>query len=194
MAFHDHACPCPLPHDELEDSQRSADRSHRCQPDPVECQHGRTGFASSGCGRVIHDDANDAARDGRTSGKFKKLCRTDPDATMATSSKAQLRPACKQHTAVDDLAGVVVDVEIVTGEEHDMDRFDERMDAIEATLGVAPARITADRLYGIGRIYAALEDRRIEAVIPPLRSPRAKAAQGFPTERFKFDPHHDVVR
>ncbi|RWR07664.1 transposase [Paenirhodobacter populi] len=103
-------------------------------------------------------------------------------------------PACKQHTAVEDLAGVVVDVEIVTGEEHDTGRFDERMDAIEATLGGAPARITADRLYGIGRIYAALEDRRIEAVIPPLRSPRAKAAQGFPTERFKFDPHHDVVR
>ena len=140
------------------------------------------------------DDAHDARRDARTSGKFKKLCRTDPDATMATSSKAALRPAYKQHTAVDDLAGVVVDVEIVTGEEHDTGRFNERLDAIEATLGVVPGRITADRLYGIGRIYAALEDRRIEAVIPPLRSPRSKVAQGFPTERFKFDPHHDVVR
>ena len=143
---------------------------------------------------AAHDDANGAERDARTSGKFKKLCRTDPDATMATSSKAPLRPAYKQHTAVDDLAGVVVDVEIVTGEEHDTGRFDERLDAIEATLGATPGRITADRLYGIGRIYAALEDRRIEAVIPPLRSPRSKAAQGFPTERFKFDPHHDVVR
>jgi len=64
------------------------------------------------------EDVNDAERDGRTSGKFKKLCRTDPDATMATSSRAPLRPAYKQHTAVDDLAGVVVDVEIVTGERH----------------------------------------------------------------------------
>lgn len=119
------------------------------------------------------DDANGAERDARTSGKFKKLCRTDPEATMATSSKAPLRPAYKQHTAVDDRAGVIVDVEIVTGEEHDTGRFDERLDAIEATFGVAPGRITADRLYGIGRIYAALEDRRIEAVIPPLRSPRS---------------------
>ncbi|WP_432621262.1 transposase [Albidovulum sp.] len=41
---------------------------------------------------------------------------------------------------------------------------------------------------------AALEDRRIEAVIRPLRSPRRKAAQGSATERFKFDPHHDAVR
>jgi len=34
------------------------------------------------------EDASDAERDARKSGKFKKLCRTDPDATMATSSKA----------------------------------------------------------------------------------------------------------
>lgn len=138
--------------------------------------------------------AHDAERDARTSGRFKKLCRTDPDATMATSSKAPLRPAYKQHTTVDDLAGVVVDVEIVTGEEHDTGRFDERLDAIEDTLGVAPGRITADTIYGVGRVYAALEDRRIEAVIPPLRSPRRKGAQGFPTERFKYDPHNDVAR
>lgn len=140
------------------------------------------------------EEANDAERDARTSGKFKKLCRTDPDATMATSSKAPLRPAYKQHTAVDDLAGIVIDVEIVTGEEHDTGRFEERLDAIEDTLGAAPGRITADTIYGVGRVYAALEDRQIEAVIPPLRAPRRQGAQGFPTERFKFDPHHDVVR
>ncbi len=146
------------------------------------------------------EDANDAERDTRTSGKFKKLCRTDPDASChccaigssdngdATSSKAPLRPAYKQHTAVDDLAGVVVDVtpkaclrhdEIVTGQEHDTGRFEERLDAIEDTLGVTPGRITADTIYGVGRVYAALEDRQIEAVIPPLRSLRRQGAQGF---------------
>jgi transposase len=143
---------------------------------------------------AAHDDANEAERDARTSGKLKKLCRTDPDATMATSSNAPLRPAYKQHTAVDDLAGVVVDVEIVTGEEHDTGQFEARLEAIEDTLGVTPGRITADTIYGVGRVYATLEDRQIEAVIPPLRSPRRQGAQGFPTERFKFDPHHDVVR
>lgn len=140
------------------------------------------------------EEANDAERDARTSGRFKKLCRTDPDATMATTSKAPLRPAYKQHTAVDDLEGIVVDVEIVTGEEHDTGRFEERLDALRGTLGVTPNRITADTIYGVGRVYAALEDRRIDAVIPPLRAPRRKGAQGFPTERFKYDPHHDVVR
>jgi transposase len=136
------------------------------------------------------EDVNDAERDARTSGKFKKLCRTDPDATMATSPKVPLRPAYKQHTAVDDLAGVVVDVtpqaclrhdEIVTGEEHDTGRFTERLGVIDETLGATPDRITADTIYGVGRVCAALEDRQIEAVIPPLRAPRRKGAQGFPT-------------
>jgi hypothetical protein len=112
----------------------------------------------------------------------------------ATSSKAPLRPAYKQHTAVDDFEGIVVDVEIVTGEEHDTGRFQERLNAIEETLGVNPGRVTADTIYGVGRVYAALEERQIEAVIPPLRSPRRQGAQGFATERFKFDPRHDIVR
>ena len=139
-------------------------------------------------------DANDAAHDARTSGKFKKLCGTDPDATMATSSMAPLRPSYKQHTAVDDMEGVVVDVEIVTGEEHDTGRFEERLDAIEETLAMAPGRITADAAYGVGKVYAVLEDREIEGVIPPRPATRRAGAQGFATERFKYDPHHDVVR
>ncbi|MGA1342287.1 MAG: transposase [Hyphomonas sp.] len=113
------------------------------------------------------EDANDGERDARTSGKFKKLCRTDPDATMATSSKAPLRPAYKQHTAVDDLEGVVVDVEIVTGEEHDTGQFEERINAMADTLAKVPDRITADAAYGVGNVYAVLEDREIEGVPRP---------------------------
>jgi IS5 family transposase len=162
------------------------------------------------------EKANNTERDARTSGAFKKLCRTDPDASCqrlrhrfekplatATSSKAPLRPTCKQHTAVDDQEGVVVDVtpqaclrhdEIVTGEQHDTGRFEERLDAIEDTVGAPPDRITADTIHGVGRVYAALERRQIEAVIPPLRTTRRRGAKGFATGRFKFDPHHDVVR
>lgn len=85
-------------------------------------------------------------------------------------------------------------MEIVTGEDHDTGRFEERLDAIEDTPGAPPNRITADTIHDVGRVYAALEERRIEAVIPPIRAPRRKGAQGFATERFRFDPHHDVVR
>lgn len=140
------------------------------------------------------EEANEAERLSRATGRHKKLCRSDPDATMATASKAPLRPAYKQHTAVDDHCGVVVDVEIVTGEEHDTGRLAERLDAMEATLGKSPERVTADAAYGIGRIYAVLEARRIDAIIPTAKVVRRAGAQGFPSDRFKYDPRHDVVR
>ena len=145
-----------------------------------------------------HLDAVEAAvaveRTVRGSGKHKKICTTDPDATMATASRAPLRPSYKQHTAVDDHAGVVVDVEIVTGEEHDAGRLDERLDAIAATLGRPASRITADAAYGIGKVYTALEARAVTGVIPPRLPTRRSNARGFPVERFKHDARHDVVR
>ncbi|KGJ05622.1 hypothetical protein SAMN04487972_10584 [Paracoccus halophilus] len=48
-------------------------------------------------------------------------------------------------------------------------------------------------LVRVGQL-AAPEDRRIEALIPPLRAYRRRGAQGFATERFRFDPHHDLVQ
>ena len=58
----------------------------------------------------------DNKKNGRQSGKYKKICVTDPDATMATNSRnRRLEPAYKQHTAVDDKVGVILDVEVTTG-------------------------------------------------------------------------------
>ena len=97
------------------------------------------------------DQANldDEDRLSRSTGKFKKLCVTDPDATMATNSAGrQLLPSCKQHTSVDDRAGIIVDIEVVTGEESDFARMFERLDALEVTLGSHPGTVTADRAYG----------------------------------------------
>lgn len=131
----------------------------------------------------------------RSTGKFKKLCITDPDATMATSSAGrQLLPSYKQHTSVDDRAGVIVDIEVVTGEESDFARMSERLDALEVTLGRRPGTVTADRAYGIGRVYVALSRREIEAVIPPRPVTRPGSAKGFPVERFRYDARHDLVR
>lgn len=148
-----------------------------------------------------HMDAVDAAnldeddRLSRSTGKFKKLCATDPDATMATSAAGQqLRPCYKRHTAVDDRAGVIVDIEVVTGEEGDASRMAERPDAIEATLGRRPGTVTADRAYGIGRVYQTLADRNIEAVIPPQTKTRPGGSKGFPAARFRYDAARDIVR
>jgi transposase len=148
-----------------------------------------------------HVDAVDLAnldeedRLSRRTGKFKKLCVTDPDATMSVSSTGrQLLPSFKQHTSVDDRAGIIVDIEVVTGEESDFARVPERLDALEVTLGRKPGTVTADRAYGIGRVYTELADRKIEAVIPPRPVTRPGRAKGFPVERFRYDAKHDLVR
>lgn len=89
------------------------------------------------------------------------------------------RPAYKPHTAVDDLSAVLGDVVIVTGENHDAGRFDPPLAAIEDTFGVAPNRITADAVHGLGRARAALEDHEIEAIIPSRRATRRKGRKAF---------------
>lgn len=46
---------------------------------------------------------DEAERDSKKTGKYKKVCTTDPDATMATSGRRQrLEPCYKQHTATAD--------------------------------------------------------------------------------------------
>ena len=120
---------------------------------------------------------------------------TDPDASMATSAAGrQLLPSYKQHTSVDDCAGIIVDIEVVTGEESDFARMAERLDALEVTLGRRPGTVTADKAYGIGKVYKALSDRDIAAVIPPRPTTRPGNAKGFPMERFRYDALHDIVR
>ena len=80
-------------------------------------------------------------------------------------------------------AGIIVDIEVVTGEESDFARMAERLDAPQITLGRRPGTVTADRAYGIGKVYKALSDRDIQAVIPPRPSTRQARAKGFPTRR-----------
>ena len=61
--------------------------------------------------------ADEIERIGRQSGKYKKVCTTDPDATMATNARnRRLEPAYKQHTTVDDKVGVILDVAVTTGQ------------------------------------------------------------------------------
>ena len=44
------------------------------------------------------EEETEGEKKGRQSGKYKKVCRTDPDATMATNARnRRLEPAYKQH-------------------------------------------------------------------------------------------------
>jgi IS5 family transposase len=137
-------------------------------------------------------DHEEAERHSRKTGKYKKISTTDPDATMATTGRnRRLEPSFKQHTAVDDQNGVVLDVTITTGEVNEGQVLESQVDAIAALTGDRILTVTADAGYAYGKIYGGLERRGIGSVIPakaePIRSP-------VPLRRFRYDARHDIVK
>jgi len=125
--------------------------------------------------------------------KAKKRSASDPDATLATSSKDyHLEPSYKQLTAVDDQAGVILDVEVTTGETSEGTRLPEQLERVADALGHDPAVITADTAYAHGTNYAACEARGIDAVIPPRREARRRYER-LPARRFRYDPRRDCL-
>jgi IS5 family transposase len=142
---------------------------------------------------VEAENLDEADRQSRDTGKFKKICTTDPDATMATSSRKQrLEPSYKQHTAVDDRSGIVLDVTVTTGEVNEGNVVAAQLDAIEATTGVKIATMTADAGYAYGKVFGAMEERQTAAVIPPKEEPRPRGV--IPLRRFHYDAKHRIVR
>lgn len=123
----------------------------------------------------------------------KKISLTDPEATLTTSCKSfQMEPSYKQHTAVDDRAGVVVDVAVTTGEQNEGEQLLDQVARIEANTGQPIATVTADAAYAHGANYEGLEERQIGAVIPPQKE--TTRAGRMPLRRFKYDAKHHRVR
>jgi len=123
----------------------------------------------------------------------KKRSTTDPDATMTTSNRRErLQPSYKQHTTVDDKSGVVLDVELTTGEVSEGKRLPQVLERAESITGKHVKCVTADGGYAQPANYGTCEDRGTIAVIPPqLRSgPRKRV----PARRFRYDSKHDIAR
>lgn len=129
----------------------------------------------------------------RKAAKLKKRSRTDPDATLTTSSSNQrMEPSYKQHTAVDDAEGVIVDVDVTTGEASEGKQLPKQLERIEANTGKTVTTVTADTGYAHSSNYAMLEEKQIAAVIPPQRE--RKSPKHIPIRRFKYDAKHKLVR
>ena len=135
---------------------------------------------------------DEAAKAGRQTGKFKKVCTTDPDASMATTARnRRLEPSYKQHSVVDDERGVILDVEVTTGELNEGQIVESRIDATMGTTGVPITIATADAGYAYAKVYGALERRGIGAVIPPKAEP---IRSPVPLRRFRYDAKNDIVK
>ena len=123
----------------------------------------------------------------------KKFSPTDPDATLTTSCKQyRMEPSYKQHTAVDDRAGVIVDVQVTTGEASEGRQLPRQIERIEAQTGMTIRTATADGAYAHSANYAMLESRGTRALIPP--QPERISPGRIPARRFRYDARHDIVR
>ena len=136
--------------------------------------------------------AEDVRRRSKKTGRFKKVCVTDPDASMATNGRnRRLEPTYKQHAVVDDVFGVVLDVEVTTGEVNEGEQILARLEATAQVTGAAVETVTADAGYAYAKIFGGLERRGIRGVIPtkaePIRSP-------MPMRRFRYDAKNDVLK
>ncbi len=134
----------------------------------------------------------EAEKKGRQSGKYKKVSLTDPDATMTTTARnRRLEPSYKQHTAVDDLRGVVLDVGVTTGETNEGDSIEGQVDEVARTSGREIKTVTGDAGYAYGKVYGALERRGIDPLIPAKAEP---IRSRVPLRRFRYDAKHDILK
>jgi transposase len=138
------------------------------------------------------EDEIEVERKGRQSGKYKKVSRTDPDATMATSARnRRLEPSYKQHTVVDDRAGVILDVEVTTGETNEGEVIEAQVDEVISTTGAEIEVVTADAGYAYAKVYGGLERRGIDPLIPAKAEP---IKSRVPLRRFRYDTKHDILK
>jgi transposase len=142
----------------------------------------------------ILPDAAPAAKAPPSGRQPRRVCTTDPDASLGKVRRnLPAQPSYKQHTAVDQTCGVVLDIVVTTGAAHESTTVEGQLDRIVAVTG-QPVRIaTLDAGYAVTRIFATLEARGIEAVVPtrPERPPRPGV---IPVRRFKLDARHNHVR
>lgn len=137
----------------------------------------------------IDDNSNEFVSN---KGNPKKRSTTDPEATLTTSkSTCRMEPSFKQHTAVDDNSGIIVDIKTTTGEASEGNELLEQINRIEQTTGKKIETVTADKAYSNVENYSQLEQRSIEAVIPPRKVVRSKS---IPSYRFKYDAKNQIVR
>jgi Transposase DDE domain len=128
-----------------------------------------------------------------TTSKTQRICQTDPDASLGKGGRLpRVEPAYKQQTAVDTKQGVILDVEVTTGRVHDSNTL-SALDEVPRVTGRSITIVTLDAGYGVARVFAELEARRIEAIVPTRREPSPKKGV-IPARRFKLDARHDRLR
>ena len=152
-------------------------------------------LAERHAGKVVTENDGDQETEakrqrGRRRGPSRKVSRTDPDASMATSACTRRHEPCyKQHTAVDDARGVVLDVAVTTGAVSESRMIEAQVDVVRETTGRAIGTVTADAGYAYAKVFGGLERRLIDPVIPTRKDP---SRSPVPVRRFRYDARHHL--
>jgi IS5 family transposase len=78
---------------------------------------------------------------------------TDTDCAMATSSRRHLtEPSYKQHVAVDDRAGIIVDVIVTSGNVNEGNLLERHINNVARLTGHSANTVTADAGYAYGKV------------------------------------------
>jgi transposase len=151
--------------------------------------------ADADIGSVVDAHLEEVAMEngGEKGAKRKKVCLTDPDATMARSNpKDKFEPRYKAHVAVDDKSGVVVDVKVTTGAANESPELIEQVKRVEENVGVRPGCVTADTGYSSGESYSKLEEMGIKPFI--IARKEGKRGKCISAQRFKYDSVNQIVK
>jgi hypothetical protein len=92
--------------------------------------------------------------------------------TPRSENPPRVEPAYKQQTAVDAKQGVILDVEVTTGGVHDSNTL-SALDEVPRVTGRSITIATMDAGHGVARVFAELEARRIEAIVPTRKRSKA---------------------
>ena len=140
----------------------------------------------------VDDKPKGPGRPSKKQSRPKKRSTTDPDATMTTSShNFRMEPFYKQHGAVDDTCGVVVDVDVTTGQQSEGSQLPDQIKRIENNTGRKIKTLSADAGYAHGKNYEYLEKKNIAAIIPPQNE--HNHPKRLPAKRFKYDAKNKLV-
>src|ERR687894_2220092 len=82
---------------------------------------------------------------------------------------------------------------VTTGAAHDTTTVEAQLEAVAALTGTPIQAATMDAGYAITRVFADLEARKIEAVVP-AKAERPPRPGVIPVRRFKLDAKHNCVR
>ena len=140
------------------------------------------------------DESVRTQRKGRERGKSNKVSRskTDPDVVMVKSRDSQkCIPAYRNHLAVDDRCGVIVDVIATKASVGESTQLIGHIEQAAVNTGLKISQVTADAGYATSANFGDLDKMNIKAAIPTKN--RSKRAKRIPASRFKYDAKYDHV-